>query len=635
MTDKTIRFNVDSREVTDYQSKMREQQKSLSSETTSYARTQSEINKENIKLLEEEIKVIEKKMALNKKSWPPLPEDKEQPQVDSRKKPTKPVTEQNQESRLRDLAKSDAVEMVSYARTQSTSAKEILSILEEQVKAKQKSNSLDREMALFESRSKLDSGKITKKEFSKEVTSIENQFTQDNLQVKLLRELIDVTRITSKDEIRADRETAEKFSQEQFSDDELENLRRLHTQDQLDREKKPTPPPEQSMRMPGVGGQLMTSLASGNMGGLVSGLLMILGAGGVAAALGAITINATRQYENELQSYAVANQIPVNSISVSSLNRPGLGLSGKDIAQKTGNLMRSYGGKLDEGNDGSVEGLLGAGISRGISDQALNQLMSISRFSGTPAIGTIGNMEDYLNKMSRPLIRLPEMLDIYLSKANELLQRGGVVHSSGLQQTMMSLSSSYGVEGMNLQRMMNSIGSAAGPQSSNPIMESLKLQTLQEMYPGMSQWEKFGQMEHALSNPDYIKALIEKVKEMSAGGGESYQKFALANLLNLGYEDVNRLMSGELTVEQITTPSGKTNEERGNELSSKYESEAKLFAGNITNLSTELVSFKEAMVDIMGGISRVMTGQADNIESMATIMSLFKIYISPDKFGNP
>lgn len=524
MTDKTIRFNVDGREVQDYQSKMRQQAQQM------------------------------------------------------------------------------AVDMVNYARSQNQSSKETLRIIEEQIKAIEHRNKLDREMASQVIGQRHQEKKIDYKTYREEIRKLDEGARQEDLQVRLLRELIEVTRITSRDEIRSDKENAERFAREGYSEDELENLRRIQIRSELGTDK---PIREDISRAPvmGSGSQLMTGLVTGNLGGIASGLLAILGAGGVAAAIGAIAVNTARQYEQGILSYAVASQRGVNSLVsegvIRNMRSPSLGLGSVEMAEKTAELMRSYGGELNESVDGSVRGLLGAGISRGISDQALNQLMSISRYSGTPALGTIGNMEDYLNKMSRPLIRLPELLDIYLQKSNEILQRGGVLYAEGLQQTMMSVSTSYNAEGINLSRMMGALGAAAGPQSSNPIMEALKLQTLQEMFPGMSQWERYGMMEHALSNPDYIKNLIGKVQGLGIGGGESYQRFAVANLLGMGYEDVNRIMAGEFKIENIDRPSGKTTQERNEELSSKYELASKEMIGELSKIMTEAGFIKDGIVELI------------------------------------
>jgi len=524
MADKTIRFNVDSREVQDYQSKMREQSQRM------------------------------------------------------------------------------AVDLVNYARSQTQSSKETLRLIEEQISAIERRNKIDREMRSDVIGQSLQEKKIDLTRYREEIKKLDAESRQEDIQVKLLRELIEVTRMTSRDEIRSDKENAERFAREDYSEDELDNLRRVFTRKELGLDDQKAPENAGRQFSAGPSGQLLTGLATGNLSGVAAGLLTILGVGGVAAALAGIAINTQRQYETGLLSYAVARQTPMSQIKteVGSLRSPSLGMSSLEVAQKVSELMRSYGGELNENVDGSVRGLLGAGVSRGISDQALNQLMSISRYSGTPALGTVGNLEDYLNKMSRPLIRLPELLDIYLQKSNEILQRGGVLYAEGLQQTMMSVSSSYGAEGINLSRMMNSLGSAAGTQSSNPIMEALKLQVLQEMYPQMSQWERFGVMEHALSDPEYIKNLIGKVKGIGLGGGESYQRFAVANLLGMGFEDVNRLMSGDFNIEQINRPSGKTTQERNEELSGKYEDASKEMIGAFSKMLIEMSGVKDKMTEYIG-----------------------------------
>lgn len=526
MTDKTIRFNVDSREVQDYQSKMREQAKRM------------------------------------------------------------------------------AVDMVEYARSQTTSAKETLKILEDQIRAIEKRNKLDQEMARDVARQQFQAGRLTPTEFSKANQQIDTQFGQESLQIRLLRELIEVQRQTSREEIRADRENVERGIREGFGENEIDNLRQIIAQTELERQGQPqdTTPVNNLGRvsLPGGVGQLTTGLMTGNIGSVAAGLAAVLGAGAMVGVLGALAINTTRQYEQGVLSYAVAKQTGVNSIldNISGLRSSELGMGSVDMAQRIATMMRSYGGEMDLV---SSKGLIGAGISRGISDQAIDSLLNISRFTGSSAIGTISGFEEYLKETSKPLIRLPELLDIYLRKSDEILQRGGVLNTEGLRSTMMSISSSYGVEGFNLNRMMNSMVAAAGPGGS-PIAEAIKLQTLKEMFPDMDMWERYGIMEHAAENLEYMKAYFRNMKSFTKSAGRSGQRFGLMASTGIGYDDINRLMSGDLDIQQVSKISGKTQEEVDSELSKQYVESSEKMLGTLSKMMTEMSAVKDGIVTIMNKI---------------------------------
>lgn len=497
---------------------------------------------------------------------------------------------QEYQDKMRQSAKSMAADIISYARSQTSSAKETLQLIEEQIRAIEKRNKLDREIQIQSQRDLLNQGKITGQEFTRRVRSIDQETNGLNIQIALLRELIDTTKQTSREEIRANRDRATTRARSDFSTDELQNLGQINLRSQLI-EGRPESRMPQGMNT-GQLGQMASGLMSGNIGSFLTGFTALLGTAGIVAAIGAMAVNITRQYEEKTQSYAVASQLGISeSISLAQSKRNSkLGLAGFQVMEKEAALMRSYGGFLNE----RVEGLLGAGISRGISDDALNRLMSVSRFSGTSGVGVISNFESFLDRMQRPMLRLPELLDSYLRKSDEILKRGGVLDSERLQQTLVSFSKSYNVESYNLDRMMNAITGAAGPMSKNPILESIKLQTLKELYPNKSMWERFGIMEHSAENPEYIQALITKLKGFG-GGGSDQQKFMLANLLGLGYEDVNRLSSNQFNIERFDRAAGKSKETEVSDLSDFYEKSASQFVGSIKQLETTLGEVRDVV----------------------------------------
>lgn len=547
MTDKTIRFNVDSREVQDYQSKMREQAQRM------------------------------------------------------------------------------AVDMVNYARSQTASAKETLKILEDQIRAIEKRNKLDQEMAKDVARQQFQAGRLTPTEFGKANQQIDTQFGQESLQIRLLRELIEVQRQTSREEIRSDRENVERGIREGFGENEIDNLRQIIAQTELEGQRQP----QQSgglaggLSSSGGVGQLATGFMTGNLGSVVSGLATVLGAGAMVGVLGALAINTTRQYEQGVLSYAVANQRGVTDILSSgdfkALRSSELGMGSMDMAQRIATMMRSYGGAMDLGTS---KGLIGAGISRGISDQSIDSLLNVSRFTGSSAIGTISGFEEYLKETSKPLIRLPELLDVYLRKSDEILQRGGVLNTEGLRSTIMSISSSYGVEGFNLNRMMNSMAAAAGPGGS-PIAEAIKLQTLKEMFPEKDMWERYGIMEHAAENPEYMKAYFRNIKGFTKSAGRSGQGFGLMASTGMGYDDINRLMSGDLDIQKVSKISGKTQEEVDNELSKQYVEASKEMIGSLSKMMTDMSAMKDAVVQLVSSVPEVVKNiNANHEEQVIAINNL-------------
>ena len=530
------------------------------------------------------------------------------------------------QDKMRESAKSMAVDIVNYARTQSSSAKETIQLIEEQIRLIEKRNRLDREVASGALAGRFATGEISRKQYGAGLADIESQSRQDNITTKLLRELIETTKQTSRDEIRVNRESARRTVRAGHSDDEMANLRRIYLEEGLG--------PEGSGSRGGGGmgaqmGAMVSPMMTGNLTGILGAASRFLGPAAILGLMTSVGLAIYKDYENASQSYAVANQIPLRDAILQAANRtnPNLGLRGIEIVQREATLMRSYGGALNE----STEGLIGAGISRGISDQALSQLMGVTRFSGGSGISVISNLENFLEKAERPLIRLPELLESYLKKSDEILRSTGVLNAEGLQQTIASISKSYNVESYNLDRMMGVITGAAGPQSKNPILESIKLQTLKELYPEQSMWDRYGIMTHAAENPEYLQALMGNLRKFGTNVGRTGQGFALANMLGGGFDDINRILEGEFRVEQLPKDtSGKTRKERDEELADSYEKAAKEMVGSIRQLETTLSDIKDATAKIGVSVGDGLKKAAEYYEDTKTYRNRYQGYIGSD-----
>jgi hypothetical protein len=94
--------------------------------------------------------------------------------------------------------------MIADARQYSQVAKEQLSYLESQIKATEKRNALERQSLEIEAKRQLKGGDLSQK-----MSSIASDYAMEDLSTKLLREILDAIRLTSKEEISSDRKNVE------------------------------------------------------------------------------------------------------------------------------------------------------------------------------------------------------------------------------------------------------------------------------------------------------------------------------------------------------------------------------------------------------------------------------------------
>jgi len=113
-------------------------------------------------------------------------------------------------SRLKGSADSLARDLIASSRRYSTSGKEVLKDIEDQIKAIERRNKLDADFERKHVRVGVAAGLIDPEEGKRRLEGISIGASEDKLQTQLLRELIEVTKQTAREEIREDRKDVEK-----------------------------------------------------------------------------------------------------------------------------------------------------------------------------------------------------------------------------------------------------------------------------------------------------------------------------------------------------------------------------------------------------------------------------------------
>lgn len=330
-----------------------------------------------------------------------------------------------------------------------------------------------------------------------------------------------------------------------------------------------------------------STLMSGNLGGILGGLLRFAGPVAAAGMLVSTVVNATKTHQESMRSMAVATQLPISVMNkiFGSYRHEGLGLSPDESMAKGSSFIPALTQFI---KPEQMFGLVGAQRSRGFSDQQITQLLSIQRYTGVSTLGTISNLEEFSKaRGDKQLYKLPELMDHYLRTANEILNKTGKVDPLNLIRTMTSISGSYGLSGVRSEQMMSGIVGAGTYSQGGGIMNAIRMQTLKKLYPGMSPLQMMRVMEDPTKDPKYLQALTQNLVSLGNGG-----EWTGVNLMAQGFswnqQDLLRKHKFNLTGEYKS--SGEKHME------DKYVSEGTEMMGSIVQLETLIGGLKDAIV---------------------------------------
>lgn len=527
----------------------------------------------------------------------------------------------NLQASLRQSSENLARDMIRSSRAYSTSAKEVAADIEKQIKAIERRNKLDAEFQRIRIDSLRGSGAISQSQYQTQKTQIGTDVRTDQLQLKLLRELIDTIKITSKEEIREDRRNVEKRIADSktvgrlgVSGDEFEALSETFQQEGLGKLGRREHRQGNSFaRYIGVAGAYGGMAADGNIGGMAAmggrsavGAMSGMGGGALAATgIGALilaTIGAAWMGDKKLyqdaRSYAVASQSGVGGGALFSARDRFSGMGFSEIGMKTSEGMNFYSNVLKATGGSRLESqaamLAGITRSRDISPDLLNQTLGFSRYGGGGQGGanTVAVLEQALRRMypdefRRKLVQLPEMMGVYNSLAQQMLQTTGSVNQAAISSFVGGVSQGFGVEGANLQRYSGGILSGM-KGSSNNFIRKMQFAAIRQAYGNKSYQESLEILEDPTSNPLYMRAMASNMrglglrpfsswtKSMGFGDKESREAFESNSFDKM----IKTLYSGE----NKTGPSQ-------TEIMNSYYSEASNFYSNAEQFEKKIEEF--------------------------------------------
>ena len=257
------------------------------------------------------------------------------------------------------------------------------------------------------------------------------------------------------------------------------------------------------------------------------------------------------------------------------------GKTGKEfIEQDYSRYQRAYGSSSLRGGMRVGLGLAAAERVTGLSGQQIEQVLTLSRYSGQSSSGQISAMENYLMKTEQSLVRLPEIMTSYLSVANSIFQKTGIADPIAVQRMMQSVGGSYGVQGANLDRMTSTIQKLTGG-TGNDILTAMQLQAVRRSYPKASYLETLKILQNPEKYKEYQSNLLDIVSGVGGGGVASIMN--LRGMLGTGtpIQDLEKIVQNKFRITEPSALGEDYYEKEGLKTVGAYE-KTKATAGEVT-----------------------------------------------------
>lgn len=488
------------------------------------------------------------------------------------------------QDRLRAGAEQLARSFIRSAREYSTSGKEVINYLEEEIRLLEKRDRLASRVA----QGQLDTSYRRQMEkapawrqpaITEEYRSQSAQISEDAkinaLQVELLRELIDTIKHTSKEEIREDRKVVEeKLTKDRSvgrlglaeSADEIDELKKTLQYEAVGSVKESEQEERNRFKFGTAAGRGFNSAAGVAvqpneffMAAAVLAMIPIIGQG--LSAIGGKMFSSAQEYEGALGKYTALTGTPIGGAVGIGPSFSQYGMTRSQSMDMAINLARAR-GERGEGNIFWTGAQMQAQYMRGLglSESDLLQTERLSRggrFLGgavpwnlVQSLGSRGVMSTSDTSL------LPEYLQLFNQLSQQQLEVLGSI-DQGINTNLISAVASMGgifSNPDNLKRIMPSFQSGLS-RPVNAGVRALQLYTLQRANPNMSLLELEMEQEKGLAGMDgtYLTEYLKTLKGRSGNQDMFIRNIAgsFGLSLNLSSQIAEGFTSGKLSTEQL------------------------------------------------------------------------------------
>lgn len=427
---------------------------------------------------------------------------------------------------LRQTANELARDMIVSARQYSTSSKQVVQDIEEQIRLIEKRNRTDKEIERTKIDTQFSAGRITGEQRKEAIGRIHSESKVDDLQISLLRDIIDAIKQTAKDEIREDRVNVEK------------RIRESKTVDQL----SPKIDPEQALRetiQKGLIGEVGREEATekrdfidfGRVGGKADSTLatvagsqneyslMAAGAGAVLGAGAGVAADRLFQAANRFQqSAATLGRHTGEGIDAATDKIVGMGgrqayLTPSQVAERFTQYRIAGGGKEFSEEQMSRAYIAERQLGVGIDD--ISGVVGTTRYNRQDPTRIMAQLEAHLRRTSQDISVLPELMKQYTSTANSILQVSTSGNVGRVASGMISLAEMTGAKGTELSQWIGGVQGLG--TSQNPMVRAMLMRAFSEKNPDKSMFEIQAMMENPMAHLDVVGSAFSEIQGQTGG----------------------------------------------------------------------------------------------------------------------
>lgn len=445
---------------------------------------------------------------------------------------------------LRGTANELARDMIMSSRQYSTSSKQVIKDIEEQIKLIEKRNKLDQDIERAKVQSRFVGGQISESQRRTELGRISAGGQVDDIQLKLLREIIDTIRAKAKEAIREDRLGVERRIRESKTVNQLSPkgdakriLRETIQQGELGEVGREESTERRDFRDYGGGAKKADRALAQVAGAQNEWGLAAMVAGTVSVGAG-VAISRLAQTSREFETAAaqIGRHRGGGIDEAANLMR---GMGGRNYSLSLSDVSERYGQYRTSGqqdySSSQMGRMFGAERMLGLSTENISAVAGTTRYSKADPSFIIAELETHLRKTSQDISLLPELIDSYASAANNLLQITTSGDTSRISTGLVSLAQTTGTSGASLNQWSQGVQGLG--QSQNPMVRAMLMREMMDRNPQKSQFELEAMMEDPLGNMDSIGGMLGNIQNILPG--------------DMGLRAIHSLFGGKVSKSEI------------------------------------------------------------------------------------
>lgn len=488
-------------------------------------------------------------------------------------------------TRIKNSAKEMGRDLVNEAMQNTSTAKDAIKYYEEQIKLIEKRNREGAKASKISAENQRNRGlnsagggaeaKNIQSQYSKSIREINTGSKEDQMQVDLLRDLIDAVKSTSREEVRTDKGIAndERVHESRLSGSEFSQLgSRLKSESQggsSGSQQAGSGGRGAGNVMGGVSDVLDSNSASGSIGsaaGMLSGKAGMIG----AAAYGAYKIGTSTYLQGRDREMELKRLASTSGISVNALMHEGIGSSTGGYGPAAMNVSRAefnervapdaaiaYGSMRNvlSGTNGSGKAIRGLEVEKGmgVDSGVVSSLAKLTRV----VVGS-GDAQDQANSLYRrmdgsgafgksggDMSRMSEIMQSFVELQSANFMRSGSMSGSGMTMDLMGRFESLGGAYKSDQYKASTIQSLDSGLSSGGSSETnaIKMGILRQLNPEKGYFDLQVEMEKGTNSKGYLESVMKYVR--NTGGDGNSQKILLDQLTGgqMRGADISRMVN--------------------------------------------------------------------------------------------